>query len=96
MFDLKDLFPSVRTCVDAAKMSLNCPLTLRSHPLPTGYRVQDANFPPSCSPSQTPTWGTLHLANLVADEHRANPVGVASTQMRSYNLASCHSLIIVP
>ena len=35
MFDLKDLFPTVRTCVDAAKMSLNCPLTLRYPQLST-------------------------------------------------------------
>ena len=31
-----------------------------------------------------------HLADLVADEHGTNPVWVASTQMRCYNLTSCH------
>ena len=31
-----------------------------------------------------------HLANLVADEHGAYPVGGADTQMRRYYFTSCH------
>ena len=35
-------------------------------------------------------WKHYHLANFVADEYRANPIRVASTQMCRYYLASCH------
>jgi hypothetical protein len=35
-------------------------------------------------------WEHYHLANLIADEHRADAVWIASTQMRRYDFTSCH------